>query len=170
MILIYIKRNMKKILFYCIALLISIPSIAVSIDGNVPPRASEIFIQLEGGQRINMQQLADISVSDLEKLTNRKMKLSEKMSFRLGQKKLRDNINPDGSMKNKKIATTLAAGSGEGRGFHVGGFVLGLLLGLIGVLIAYLINDDNKYRRRTWAWVGVAVYVLAYITIRLLVL
>jgi len=28
--------------------------------------------------------------------------------------------------------------------FYIGGFALGFLLGLIGVLIAYLINDDKK--------------------------
>jgi hypothetical protein len=158
---------MKKVFFYLIALLIASSSFAASIDGSVPPKAADIFIQVEGGQRINLQTLADISVKDLEKLTNRKMKFSEKMSFKLGQKKLRDNINPDGSLRNEKIATTLAAGNGEGRGFHIGGFALGLLLGLIGVLIAYLIKDDNRYRRRTWAWVGVGVYVLLYITLSL---
>jgi hypothetical protein len=162
---------MKKIIFYLLAAVISIPSLATSINGNIaPPKASEIIIQLEGGKTINMQQLADMSVADFEKFTNRKMKLTDKITFRLGQKKLRDNINPDGSMKNEKIAKTLAAGDyGEG-GFHIGGFVLGLLLGLIGVLIAYLINDDNRSRRRKWAWIGLAVYVAAYITLRILLM
>ena len=53
------------------------------------------------------------------------------------------------------------ARDGEGQtGFHAGGFFLGLLLGLIGVLIAYLINDDKHRNRVKWAWIGWGVIVV----------
>lgn len=52
--------------------------------------------------------------------------------------------------------------SGE-TGFHAGGFFLGLLLGVIGVIIAYLINDEKKHNRVKWAWIGWGVWVVLLI-------
>ena len=48
---------------------------------------------------------------------------------------------------------------GDGEGFQAGGFFLGFLLGLIGVLITYLINDDQKRNRVKWAWIGFAIWI-----------
>jgi hypothetical protein len=49
---------------------------------------------------------------------------------------------------------------GADSGFHLGGFALGILLGLIGVLLAYVVfNDDNKQARIKWSWIGVGVLV-----------
>jgi hypothetical protein len=39
-------------------------------------------------------------------------------------------------------------------------FALGFLLGLIGLLIAYLINDDYKHNRVKWAWIGFGIVVV----------
>ncbi len=43
-------------------------------------------------------------------------------------------------------------------------------MGLIGVLIAYLINDDNKSNRVKWAWIGFGAFVVIYLVILLSVL
>ena len=62
---------------------------------------------------------------------------------------MRDNIAPDGSFNSKAIKKAFGDG-----GFHLGGFALGFFLSLLGVLIAYLINDDNKSSRVWSAWRG----------------
>jgi hypothetical protein len=92
-------------------------------------------------------------MSGLQTLTERKMNFTERISFRIAQKKLRKNIAADGTIEKKKLEKFFLKRSGE-TGFHVGGFALGFFLGLIGVLIAYLINDDYKRNRVKWAWIG----------------
>ena len=39
------------------------------------------------------------------------------------------------------------------------GIISFLLVVAIGVLIAYIINDDNHHRRVKWAWVGFGIFV-----------
>ncbi|HEY4108271.1 hypothetical protein [Puia sp.] len=129
-------------------------------------KATEINVPLgNSGKTINLQELSTMKVADLEKMTGKKMGLLNRLEFKLAQKKLRHSINADGTINNKKLAM-LAAKDGSGEtGFHAGGFFLGLLLGLIGVLIAYLINDEKKHNRVKWAWIGWGVWVVLLIAI-----
>ena len=62
-----------------------------------------------------------------------------------------------------KLAARAASGT-----FNLGGFALGFLLGLIGVLIAYLINDDKKSDRVKWAWIGLAAWIVILILVFIL--
>lgn len=99
-----------------------------------------------------------ISGDDLEKLTGRKMNGGESYAFKVSQRKLKTGINADGVVTNKKLSKAFFAGNETG--FHLGGFALGFLLGLIGVLIAYIINDEIKQNRRKWAWIGLGVVLV----------
>jgi hypothetical protein len=90
------------------------------------------------------------------------MNLAERMSFKLAQRQLRGSINADGTVNSKKLANVVKKADGT-TGFHVGGFTLGFLLGLIGVLIAYLINDDKKKNRVKWSWIGAGVGLLLWL-------
>jgi uncharacterized membrane protein len=56
----------------------------------------------------------------------------------------------------------------DGSGFHLGGFALGFLLGLIGVLIAYLLNDEKKSARVKWAWLGLLTAVVLWVIVAVL--
>ena len=94
--------------------------------------------------------LSTIDVKDFENLSGRHLKFFDRLGFKLAQKKLRNSINADGTIDNKKLNKFLNQGD-HSTGFHLGGFALGFLVGLIGVLIAYLINDDNKQNRVKWA-------------------
>ncbi|HEV8284856.1 MAG TPA: hypothetical protein VGQ09_11140 [Chitinophagaceae bacterium] len=117
-------------------------------------KASEVYIPIgKTGKKISLLELSTISMSGLQTLTERKMNFTERISFRIAQKKLRKNIAADGTIEKKKLEKFFLKRSGE-TGFHVGGFALGFFLGLIGVLIAYLINDDYKRNRVKWAWIG----------------
>jgi hypothetical protein len=124
-------------------------------------KASEVRIPVGNtGKFVTLQELATIDIADLEKLTGKKMGLLHRLEFKLAQKKLRRSINADGTINNRKLASMAQKDMDGTTGFHLGGFALGFLLGLIGVLIAYLINDEKHSNRVKWAWIGLGVIVV----------
>ncbi|TMI74822.1 MAG: hypothetical protein E6H09_02990 [Bacteroidetes bacterium] len=156
---------MRKVLFLGTAMLLFSASFAIS-NVEVPVlKADQVFIPIgKTGQKISYAQLATISMTDLQALTGRKMSFIERMNFRMAQSKIRKSIATDGTIKNKKIAKFFTKKGGAGdSGFHLGGFALGFFVGLIGVLIAYLLNDDYKQNRIKWAWIGFGVFVVLWI-------
>jgi hypothetical protein len=86
------------------------------------------------------------------------MKFFDRLAFKTAQKKLRDNINSNSAFKNENLVNPFTKEI-KGKGGGLGGFVLGSLLGPIGVLIAYLINDDHKKNRVKWAWIGLIAFI-----------
>ena len=127
-------------------------------------KASEILIPVgKTGQKISLLDLANIKIKDFELLRGQKMKFIDRLTFKAAQKKVRDNINNDGTINSKKLNKFFKK-SGES-GFHIGGFALGFLLGLIGVLIAYLIKDDYKSNRVKWAWIGFGAWIAILLVI-----
>jgi hypothetical protein len=145
---------MKKILALFAALAIMVTAFAAFplVDKPVK-KASEIMIPIGKDMKISLLDLATISPSQLEKLTGKKMNLVDKAGFRLAQRDLRKSINSDGTVNNKKLQKLMKKAEGPS-GFNLGGFALGFLLGPIGILIAYLISDDNKRARTKWAIIG----------------
>jgi hypothetical protein len=160
--------NMKKILALIAAFAIMVNSFAAFPLVDKPAKkASEIMVPIGKDMKISLLDLATISPSQLEKLTGKKMNLIEKAGFRIAQKDLRKSINSDGTVNSKKFEKLLKKADGSS-GFHLGGFALGFLLGLIGVLIAYLIKDENKSARTKWAWLGLLTAVVLSILLFLL--
>lgn len=115
------------------------------------------------GQKISLLDLSRMTTKDVEAFTGKKMKAGEKMGFRAAQYKLRQNINPDGTLNTKKFQKAFKKVDDGTTGFHIGGFALGFFLSIIGVLIAYLINDAKKANRVKWAWIGFAVSLVLWI-------
>ncbi len=154
---------MKKVLVTFIAMIFlagSFASTPQKADPN-PLLASQIMIPVgKGGEKISLLQLSTISKADLEKFTGRKMNGAQSLAFKGAQRQMKRGINDEGIVTSKKMKKMFYA-DGE-TGFHLGGFALGFLVGLIGVLIAYLINDDNKRNRVKWAWIGFGVFVVIY--------
>jgi len=154
---------MKKLFaFLLLSAIFSVASFSTSVTTIKPLiKASEVYLPIgKSGQMISMQELSVIKLRDFETLTGKKMKLIDKIGFSISQKQLRKSINPDGTFNERKVQkyfNKMAEGSGS---FHAGGFFLGLILGLIGVLIAYLINDDKKKDRVKWAWIGWAIWLV----------
>ena len=129
-----------------------------------PLKASEVYITAgKNGEKISLMDLSRMKVKDLQQLTGNKMKFFDKIGFKIAQKKLQESINNDGTFSQKKMQKYLKRAGDGTSGFHIGGFALGFLLGLIGVLIAYLINDDKKSNRTKWAWIGLGVVVVIFI-------
>ena len=101
-----------------------------------------------------------MKVGEYEQFTGKKMSFFKKVHFKIAQKKLRQSINADGTIRNKKMERMFNTGMDGTTGFHLGGAALGLFLFVIGVLIAYLIDDEKKANRVKWAWIGAAVALL----------
>lgn len=151
---------MKKFFLLTISFFFLAGTFATEAPGKPLLKASEIFLPIGNtGKTISLLELSSIRIKDFEELTGTKMKFMDKVTFKGAQRQLRNNINYDGTFNSKKIERYLKKQAGEGGGFQAGGFFLGFLLGLIGVLIAYLINDDQKRNRVKWAWIGLAVWV-----------
>jgi hypothetical protein len=133
--------------------------------------ANHIYLPVgKTGQKISLMELSRISMNDLQTLTNRKMNFFERLAFKSGQKKLRKNIAADGTVKKKKLEKILNRYYGGETGFHFGGFALGFFLGVIGVLIAYIINDDYKKNRVKWSWIGFGIGVLINVVLFIILL
>ena len=155
---------MKKVLAFLLAFVIMAQSFAAGIATKPEPlRASDIKIPLTNGKVITLQELADIKAADFAKLTGKKMKFFDRVGFKIAQKKLRSSINSDGTLSSKKLEKNFRKAADGTTGFHLGGFALGFLLGLIGVLIAYLLNDEKKANRVKWAWLGVAAWLVIFL-------
>ena len=164
---------MRKILLFGTALLLFSATFAAASVELPILKADQIFIPIgKTGQKISYAQLATISLKDLQALTGKKMNFLDRLNFRMAQKKIRKSIATDGTIKNKRILKFFSkakGGAGE-TGFHIGGFALGFFVGAIGVLIAYLINDDYKSNRVKWAWIGFATFVVLYVGLVVLII
>ncbi|MEO7924058.1 MAG: hypothetical protein ABIR30_10285 [Chitinophagaceae bacterium] len=151
---------MKKFLLLITAVSMLTASFATASTSRPPLKASEIFVPVgKTGAKISLLELSELSVKQLELLTDRKLSLFDKVNFRIAQKKLRDNIDRDGTINTKKLEKVMSRKGGE-TGFHLGGFALGFFLGVIGVLIAYLLNDDYKRNRVKWSWIGFGIALI----------
>ncbi len=152
---------MRKCLLLVTAICFTFASIASLTPKNPPLKASEVFIPIgTAGERISLLDLSQLKIREYQELTGKKMKLMDKIAFKAAQRQLKNSINYDGTFNSKKIEKFIKKRSLAGEGFQAGGFFLGFLLGLIGVLIAYLINDDQKSNRVKWAWLGLAAWVV----------
>jgi len=141
---------------------------AVTATAPAPLKATEINIPLGNtGKTVNLQELSTMKMAELEKLTGKKLGLLQRLEVKLAQRKLRHSINADGTIRNKKLAMLTSREFDGDEGLHIGGFALGFFLFLIGVLIAYLINDEKQRNRVKWAWIGAGVILLIFILLHL---
>jgi len=159
------KKTLALALVFGILTQCSVSAAVVAPSKPTPPasvtplKASDIRIPIAGtGKTVSLQELSTMNVDDLEHLTGKKMGWLKRMEFKLALRKLRHSIKPDGTIDNKSLARLRGYYDDDGS-FHIGGFALGFFIGLIGVLIAYLIQDDNHHRRVKWAWIGFGCYV-----------
>ncbi|HEY0678905.1 MAG TPA: hypothetical protein VGD17_11505 [Chitinophagaceae bacterium] len=155
---------MKKVFAFLMAFAIMAQSFAAVITKPTPLKASDVRIPIANGKVITLQELADMKATDYAKLTGKKMKFFDRVGFKIAQKKLRSSINEDGTINSKKLQKNLSKADGS-TGFHLGGFALGFFLGLIGVLIAYLLNDEYKTNRVKWAWLGLLAGIVFWLLI-----
>ncbi|MEO6583331.1 MAG: hypothetical protein ABIO05_03350 [Ferruginibacter sp.] len=155
---------MKKIILLSltlITLMVSFASSPINPSIKEPKKlyASTVMIPLgSSGKSISLMELSKISRGGLERLTGKKMNFLQRFAFRSGQNKIKKGINRKGVVTNNNLAKAFEIDGTTG--FHLGGFALGLFLFLIGVLIAYLIDDDKKRNRVKWAWIGAGTFII----------
>jgi len=136
-----------------------------------PLKASDVRIPIGNtGKTVTLLELSTMNVDDLEHLTGKKMGWLKRMEFKVALRKLRHSIKPDGTVDSKSLNRLRSGYYDEDGSFHIGGFALGFFLGAIGVLIAYLINDDFHHRRVKWAWIGFGTFLVLYIILVIAVL
>ena len=158
---------MKKtfILFLLIAVVSTTYSSTKSIpvlSTNPSIKATDVYIPIgKDGKLISLMDLSQISVKEFESLSGKKMKMMEKVNFKMKQRELKKNINNDGSFSKKRVEKYFNKAA-LGGAFNLGGLALGLFLSLIGVLIAYLITKGDKKGRVTWAWIGAAISLIIW--------
>jgi hypothetical protein len=135
-------------------------------ESRFPVNSREVFIPVGNtGQLISLMDLSQISVKDFETLSGKKMKLADKIKFKLGQRQLRKNINDDGTFNSKKLENYFEASQKKGllTGISWAGLALGLFLSLIGVLIAYLITSkESNGSMIKWAWIGAIISLIVW--------
>lgn len=155
---------MKKIVTFFLAFAFTAQSFAaVNLtepkDTEPARNAAQIFVPVgKTGKRISLMELSKISVAEFETLSDRDMKRMDETGFKLAQRKLRKSIQADGTIKAKKLKMFSGKITGGETGFHFGGFALGFFLGLIGVLLAYVVfEDDFKQNRIKWSWIGLGI-------------
>ena len=155
---------MKKLLLILLAFSLACSSFAFSTFSFSHKKASDVFIPIGStGMKISLLDLSKIGVKDFEKLSGRHLNFFDKIGFKMAQRKLRKSINADGTIDNKKLNKFLEQGD-HSTGFHLGGFALGFFLGLIGVLLAYVVwDDENKKNRIKWAWIGFGIAFVLYL-------
>lgn len=157
---------MKKIYLLVFTIVLS-ASITASTTPNVDKKATKTlpnakFIQIpigSSGKTISLFELSKISRTELEAITGKKMNYWERVAFNKAKHKLEKGIEPDGIIKDKKLAKAFNKQEKDRtRGFHGLGFVLGFFLGVLGVVLAYVIDDNEDKRNRVkWAWLGFAI-------------
>jgi len=158
---------MKKtfIFFLLIAVFSTTYSSTISIPASPAKssvKATEVYVPIgKTGKFISVMDLSQIKLKDYDALTGKKMKLMEKVNFRLGQRELKKSINQDGTFSNKKVEKYFNKAA-LGGAFSISGLLLGLFLSLIGVLIAYLITTGDKKGRIIWAWIGAAISLILW--------
>ena len=159
---------MKKT--FILFLLFAVVSAAYSSTNSIPLsstnpsiKATEVYVPIgKNGQLISLMDLSQISVKDFENLSGKKMKMMEKVNFKMKQRELKKNINYDGSSSKKRVEKYFNKAALAGGAFSLSGLALGLFLSLIGVLIAYLITTGDKKGRITWAWIGAAISLILW--------
>jgi len=161
---------MKRLLLIFLAFSITTSSFAFSTSSFVHRKASDVYIPVGStGQKISLLDLSTIGTKEFETLSGHRLSFFDKIGFKMAQHKLRNSIKADGTIDNKKLNKFLEQGD-HSTGFHLGGFALGFFVGLIGVLIAYLINDDYKRNRVKWAWIGFGIFLVLYLILILALL
>ena len=155
---------MKKTFLLSTALLaLSISFATNQVTVKPALKASEVFIPIDNsGKMISLLDLSQMSIKEVQAYTGKKMSFTDRLTFKAAQKQLKSYIRKDGTIDNKRMAKYLNK-KDVTSGFHLGGFALGLLLSIIGVLIAYLINDDKKAARVKWAWIGFGISLVIWL-------
>ena len=151
----YISQNMLRFSLLVFAMIIFNSTSALTIPSAepVPPKSEKSVVTPFTGMTV--QDFLALTPKKYKELTGEKLSITQKISLKLAQKKIRKAVK-----NNESIDSATMANAVDTSDFNIGGFVLGLLLSLIGVLIAYLIGDTSVIK---WAWIGFGVFLIIFL-------
>lgn len=102
---------MKRIFTLAVALSLVVTSFSAGTTAIVLPKkspapnANQIFIAAgKNGEKVSLMDLSSMKVKDYESLTGKKMNLTNKLAFKIIQRKLRNNIDANGNINTKMLA------------------------------------------------------------------
>jgi hypothetical protein len=103
-----------------------------------------------------VQQFLSLTPKKYQELTGRKMSLPQKISLKLAQMKVKKMLK-----QGKKVDLLAMSKKGVNTSdFNIAGFLLGFFLSLLGVLIAYLLDNEAIIK---WAWIGAGISLLIWL-------
>jgi hypothetical protein len=111
---------------------------------------------VNGLNAITLQQFIKLSPKEYAALSGKKLNFLQRAELKISQKKIAKAIKKDASFKQIKLS---AFDREPLSGAYWAGMLLGAFLGPVGVLIAYLINDDNKQERVRASWRGLIIFI-----------
>lgn len=127
----------------------------------VLPSSTPATEPVDPANALLVQEFLKLTPKRYHELTGKKMKMSQKISLKLAQMKVKKMLK-----KGKTVDLISLTKKGiDTSDFNIGGFLLGIFLFLIGVLIAYLIGGDDLIK---WAWIGAGVVAILWLLVLVL--
>jgi hypothetical protein len=111
---------------------------------------------------ISIQEFLELTPKRYKELTGKKMSLSQKISLKILQYKVRRAIK-----KNKPVSLFFITREIENDNFDIPGFILGIALGPLGILIAYLIEGKSSAMFR-WSLYGAIIWLGIFLLVVLI--
>lgn len=131
------------------------PTSAVVVPSITPEPVKKESTALSPVSKMSVDDFLSMTPKKYKALTGEKLSLTQKISLKLAQKKIKKALR-----NNEQIDSATMANALDTSDFNIGGFILGLLLSVIGVLIAYLIGDPSVIK---WAWVGFGIFLIIFL-------
>jgi hypothetical protein len=152
----YITRNLLRFSMLAFAVMIfNVPSSALTVPSAMPVLPKAESAVAAPFANMNVEEFLALTPKKYKELTGEKLSLTQKISLKLAQKKIRKALK-----NNESVDSITMANAVDTSDFNIGGFVLGLLLSVVGVLIAYLIGDTSVIK---WAWIGFGVFLVIFL-------
>lgn len=105
--------------------------------------------------KMKLEDFLSLTPKKYKELTGERLTIPQRISLKLAQKKMKQAI------KESKVADEKIQGSAiDTSDFNIGGFILGLILPVVGLLIAYLIDDEEVIK---WAWIGFGIFLVFFL-------
>ena len=148
-------KHLLKVSFLFIAILLfnfSSSAVVIPVSTVIPAKVTESVAKPSPFAGMTVQDFLALTPKKFKELTGKKMSMSQKISLKIAQRKVKKMVKNNEQVDLYKVAPGVDTSD-----FSIGGFVLGLLLGIIGILIAYLIGDRSVIK---WAWLGFAVWIV----------
>src|SRR3569833_3097511 len=102
---------MKQLFTLSLSLLVLLNAFGKSNVAVLPEKpakvnAKQLLVPIgKYGEKVSLMDLSVMRVKDYEAITGKKMNLSNKLAFKIIQKKLRNNIDANGNLNTKMLAS-----------------------------------------------------------------